>query len=202
MLPGIYHTKIGYVNSGHLLQYIHSQLQPINDVELLLLKGHLMIEYLFNQGIIRFSRTDESGTKTLLKFGFMEKLALMEFMGMFFRTDGETLKAQITKVNTIRNKLSHNLEYEKSLIPSLIGDYNDVFEIMGKKGIKVPATVIGKLDLMLSGICGHVVGKLDSMITINNQYAEATKDEFQEKVQQEVLRYTKETDEDVRGAVR
>jgi hypothetical protein len=179
--------KIELFDNNKVLKFVDSQLQPINDVELLFLKGHLVIEHLFNEIIVKFSKADDH--QKLLRLKFAEKLTILEFIGLFsFNRDVDLLK-QLTMINTIRNKLSHNLNYDKNSFNALIGEFNHFFSEMQSGGKIVPITVIGKLELVFIGVIGHVIGRVDSLIVMNNEYAKLTDQMFKQTVFELVKKY-------------
>jgi hypothetical protein len=135
---------------------------------------------LFNEIIVKFSKADNN--QKLLGLKFADKLTLLGFMGLFSFNRQVNLLKQLTMINTIRNKLSHNLDYDKNLINSLIGEFNSFFEEMQSNGQTVPLTVIGKVDFLFTGVIGHIVGRIDSMIVMNNEYAKLTDKAFKERV--------------------
>jgi len=79
---------------------------PVSENTLvLLLKGHLLIEYILNHLIIL---EKEGSAKLVEELGFAEKLEIVEKEKIL---EGQKI-LPIKRLNKIRNKLSHELEYQ------------------------------------------------------------------------------------------
>jgi len=87
---------------------IRENLKPIEDVELVLLKGHLVIEQLITE-LLELNLTDPSRLNTINPM-FSKKLEI------YLAIDGNSLISKglekiLKELNSLRNKLAHNLKH-------------------------------------------------------------------------------------------
>lgn len=87
---------------------VWSALDRHRNIELILLKGHLMLESMIE------SKLDEHGCMNSRKFSFYKKCVLLEE----FEINGELINA-LLEINRLRNHLAHNYvfdQHEESLV--------------------------------------------------------------------------------------
>ena len=89
-----------------LQKHVHSQSEP----ELLLLKGHLILEQCLNE-LLRVYIADTDALDKL-NLTFSRKLDLLGALGHHRYSPGANGDAQIRELNRIRNKLAHRLDFE------------------------------------------------------------------------------------------
>ncbi len=93
------------------------------EVELILLKGHLMLEQTLNEGLALFFKNE--GDMEQLRLMFDKKLNLLIALRGALIMDLVT--SRMKEINRIRNKLTHHLEFDdyqvdlKSWITSILG---------------------------------------------------------------------------------
>ncbi len=145
------------VNEKEFGLLISKHITNINDIELLILKGHLLVEYILNKYIDSFSdhgkRMEES------KFTFSQKIHVCKILGLF-SADGDTLEEQILILNKIRNQIAHSLSFKRSLLNQLYKfhpKFKDRFknEIGKRKDILLLTTIIPY-------VCGNIYGILET----------------------------------------
>ncbi|MBF0694630.1 MAG: hypothetical protein IR153_06195 [Flavobacterium sp.] len=129
---------------------IVDQFEKCNDFEIVILKGHILLEYTINHYIENVNENDvefEPG-----KFTFAQKIHLFEFLSGCNR---EILEI-INLLNKVRNDIAHRLEYKDQHISSLISLIR-----------KLDSSFIPKLDnrnkvdelkIALSYMCGYIIG--------------------------------------------
>lgn len=87
------------------------------NLDILILKGHLLIEWYINQFISKISLSNlETSSMNLT---FRNKIDILDILG-FFPVGNEKLRNSLLLLNKIRNQLAHRLKYEKDLVDKLI----------------------------------------------------------------------------------
>lgn len=132
---------------------LRGELDGIKDLELMILKGHILVEYSLNkfiddtnEGILQIDDT---------MFNFSSKVRIAEFLGLFKKKDH--LKESINILNKIRNQIAHQLEYDERLLQSLIKLFLE-FNIEGS-AIKQENEKLKNLYFIIIAICGLIMGK-------------------------------------------
>ena len=87
----------------------YSKHLDLNEPELLLLKGHLILEQLINELLSLSFRSEKDFDK--LRLSFDKKLTLLEGLDGLIVTD--QIIPQLRELNSIRNKLAHSLEFDR-----------------------------------------------------------------------------------------
>ncbi|MEA9563218.1 MULTISPECIES: hypothetical protein [unclassified Xanthomonas] len=96
------------MDSSDLLTTLERHLRTKNDIEMLLLKGHLILEQTLNQMLLCYFE-DEKAISSL-NLMFTKKLDLFEALSG--RPSGfEEEIAHLREINRIRNKLAHQLDF-------------------------------------------------------------------------------------------
>lgn len=83
-----------------------THLPTTNDLTLIILKGHLLVEEEINE--ILDMKLKESSAIYQARLGFHQRLAVLK--ALTGTTDDPFLYSSIEKLNSLRNKISHNLE--------------------------------------------------------------------------------------------
>jgi hypothetical protein len=118
------------------------------DPVLIILKGHLLIERLVIKFIL--SRLPNPAPFEKVQFNTAQCIAIGESMCLK-NTEPEWLWKQVKEINTIRNKLAHNLNYEG--VESRISNF--ISTIANAQGLtdRTTTNAIAKLYGMLKGLC-------------------------------------------------
>ena len=95
-------------------KFVQEYLWDIQEIELLVLKGHNLIEHSMNRYIADLVMRPEEFYKQRLTFA--QKLGIMKFMTVIHLKIFEML----TLFNRVRNELSHNLHADKELIDKFL----------------------------------------------------------------------------------
>ncbi|WP_413670100.1 hypothetical protein ACEN9X_09265 [Mucilaginibacter sp. Mucisp86] len=128
--------------------------EKIDNDELLLLKGHLLIEELI---LNRLSAEYDDKTVKALDLSFYKKLVL--FAGITKKGMDSDLIKIIIKINQARNKLAHNLDIE--IKPALIEIIRDVYGELPKT-INRKTTYLNALKKIFYFILGRITGTVDA----------------------------------------
>lgn len=132
---------------------IENEINSITDLELVILKGHILIEYSLNKFI------DDISEKTFdiykESFQFVHKVKICKALGLFKSTK-HSLEEIILTFNKVRNSIAHYLEYDENELHKLIS----LFKHMSKdvKPISNELTDIQITKDLVSSICGLIIG--------------------------------------------
>ena len=97
------------MNSGEIFKALDKHLSEVDDAELLLLKGHLILEQVLNELLLLHFK-DRKHLEDL-NLMFSKKLSLLAGLeGPFARMHSNI--AHLKEINRIRNKLAHQLEFD------------------------------------------------------------------------------------------
>jgi hypothetical protein len=159
--------KKHFVDTDEFSDLISGQLMGIKDIELLILKGHVLVEYALNRYIDAFSATDTSIEDS--RFSFAQKLDVCKILGLIKNPD-DHLNEQLIALNKIRNQIAHTLTFDRQTLhqifkhhPEEVEQYNSQQE--DRKNIKI-------LSGIISWLCGNIIGRLESKQTIDNSIRE------------------------------
>jgi hypothetical protein len=170
------------IDPKELYLEIHKQIIGIENLELLILKGHLLIEFVLNLAIDRLSKVKINSDR----LRFTDKVNLVQRLGLYSKDRNETI-ATVKIFNNVRNALAHDLKFDKSLLQPLFDKItrttNENFE--GESDI-------AKLQRSIGSLTGRLAGQLQSTIIIHNQYAELTTMEFKQKTEKILAQLLKE----------
>lgn len=85
-----------------------------NNLELLILKGHLVFEFIINHAIMDLAPVEVNVQKD---FYLHDKIKIVYMMGLLPEAG---LFVTLDLFNTLRNKVSHEFEFDKSLVDKII----------------------------------------------------------------------------------
>ena len=124
-----------------------------NDIELAILKGHILIENLLNHFVYKVS--SHLGEFEETKFNFSQKLHLF----YIFATDNVTeIKNSINLLNKLRNEIAHRLTFEEKLLQTFITSVIDNYKSM--KGFKEENT-LDTIKSAITFLCGCLYGQIE-----------------------------------------
>lgn len=98
------------------LDLIIKHLGTCRDFDNLILKGHLLIEHLLNEYIL--SESKEKIDLKKMNFTFYQKLNICKILGLF--SLNKTIYKSIERLNSLRNSVTHRLEYDKDILSKFI----------------------------------------------------------------------------------
>jgi hypothetical protein len=97
------------MDSAQLNQALDEHIRSQSDPELLLLKGHLILELCLNEFLLAHIPDPDNLDK--LNLTFARKLDLINALGHKLYTLNSAGSEQIRELNRIRNKLAHTLDF-------------------------------------------------------------------------------------------
>lgn len=140
---------------GEILERIKIFFEKSYNDELFLLKGHLIIEEIFDL-IIYFVLGKQIANK--LNLNFYRKLVLV--CGLLNKKLDSDLISQISQINKIRNKFAHNLD--SNIKPDLIEFIRDVHGGSLPKTINRKSTYLNSLRRSFYFIFGQLIGTYET----------------------------------------
>jgi hypothetical protein len=97
------------MNSEQVFAALERHVHHQDEMELLLLKGHLILERCLNE-LLRFYISNPADAEKL-NLTFARKLDLLVALGHRLYSPGTPGATQIKEINRIRNKLAHGLDF-------------------------------------------------------------------------------------------
>ena len=97
-------------SSEDVLDALERHLKTQSEPELLLLKGHLILEQCLNQLLHAYINDEDALEK--MNLSFSRKLDLLVALGHKMYVPGTNGEALIRDINRIRNKLAHRLDFD------------------------------------------------------------------------------------------
>lgn len=104
--------------------FITKHLVKCKTIDILIIKGHLVIEHSINEFINKNALIDNNISKS--RFSFYDKIEISKLFGLFSWND--KLENQLKSFNKLRNSLAHSLNYNSDLLDDFINSIDkDVF---------------------------------------------------------------------------
>ena len=139
---------------------IRKNLEPIEDIELVLLKGHLVIEQLLNE-LLELS-LEEANRLQYIRPTFYNKLEI--YLAIEANSIvGDGLEKVLKDLNSLRNKLAHNLNH-----PGFNGLLIQWVVRAGRKKIKNPDDKALVRKTLISAI-SQIAAFLSGVLTVKKQ---------------------------------
>ena len=100
-------------------EFTIKELAGITDIQLLILKGHIIVEYTLNCYLESISKSEDPDFFTET-FSFANKVKIAKHFGQL--GDDENLIKELTLLNKLRNDIAHSLNYNKKHLDELFGE--------------------------------------------------------------------------------
>lgn len=145
--------EIRNYKTQEFVQFLKSELTKINDIQLLILKGHIFVEYSLNCFLEVISIKKDSNF--FKEFSFNNKIKIAENFTPIGGEDDDIIK-ELFLLNKIRNQIAHRLSFDNSLLENLFKEV----EKKSPKGTlsKSDATEYEKIIACISFLCGALFG--------------------------------------------
>jgi hypothetical protein len=162
----IKHTFLKQIDTFNILEldsYIaESFIDTSNDVELVILKGHMLVEYTINLAIEKLAFRKASA---IIDLQFSTKLLFAEALGLFEGETGNMFCEQIRSLTKMRNDIAHRLNFNNEHFLTIIKHYPTLKAHLEQP---TPGTSTGLcLNHIVTLICGYVLGRLKVKIAVN-----------------------------------
>src|SRR5947209_5929408 len=118
-----------------------------NDVALVVLKGHLLLEESVNRLLVALLRKPEAIEGANLRF--YQKLCLIRALLPATTRQGSELYDAAEKLNTLRNRLTHHLDY-----PEIEAQVRDFLSLCEKPNNRDKIRLISRLRSAITYLCG------------------------------------------------
>lgn len=158
-------TKIYFMDTEKELddyyRFLNEYLFRINDIELLILKGHNLVENAMNRYIQDLAVRPEEFYKQNLTFA--EKLGIMKFLTVIHLNIFERL----TLLNKVRNQLSHNLNPDMVLVDKLLVQFSYQYDLVkqNKDSNRVLALRYGLRNTCVELNFGRIGAKIANFVS-------------------------------------
>ena len=142
-----------FTSSG-FKEFVIEHLAKCNNIELVILKGHVLIEYMLNHFIDKATNDNIDFENT--RFSFSQKNYLFELLG----DNIKELHDEINLVNKLRNDIAHRLTYNNQHLSTLLSNvgrkYNKITELQKDNQLMLA------LIATMTYICGTLYGHIES----------------------------------------
>lgn len=145
------HKKI---DDSEFEELILREITPITDMQLLILKGHILVEYAMNKFID--DCTDKSFDVYKENFQFSHKIKLSKALGLFSGSRFPYLENAILIFNKIRNSIAHYLKHDEAELGRLILIYKK--PLIDLTLINEDSSDLEIFKQIIPTICGTIVG--------------------------------------------
>lgn len=170
------------------MKLVRDKLRPINDLELLLLKGHILIEYTLNNVLDSMGSMDvKIGDK---KFTFDDKITLVELVGFGLKKHHSDLLEQIRTINRVRNTIAHTMDFDKESLHNIYKYHRDEMNEIEKDHNNKDEKEREKLRYVLGYICGAIMGALAVHINLHNRIVNEVPVQRLNEIGQELTHFT------------
>jgi hypothetical protein len=160
---------------------ITGDLIQIDSPELLLLKGHLVLE----NALTVFIETFQKHRPANVKFTFFQKLCICEILGLFSSPSGELMLDAFKTINKLRNDLAHNLKFDNNLINEFYKKHPELTdELVERTRIDIGKKTreMDSFFLLIVYLYVQVYAGINAMTEINNIYARLTTPELNDEI--------------------
>ena len=136
------------------IQFSTNELSSINDIQLLILKGHVLVEYSLNCYLEAKSINKESDFFKE-RFTFSTKLKIAKHFITLGSIDDDLIK-EIQILNKIRNEIAHSLTYNESLLKELFSEVKKKSPegILSKPNSTIKEKIIGSIAFINGALFG------------------------------------------------
>jgi hypothetical protein len=159
-----YPEEIKTVDVDGFKKLIGEQIDNLNSLELIVIKGHILIEYALTIVIEKLCKTN---SELFLKDQFRQKLKLVQSFGLFNITGGKEILIQINLLTEARNQIAHHLRFDPNILENLLKHYQNFDPI---KTVE-PTDKLLAFKGVINAMCAHIVIRLDALIMVNNEIA-------------------------------
>ncbi len=97
------------MKQNQVLEYVESHLDEKDSIEMILLKGHLILEQALNEWLRMYIPTEKKLSN--LNLTFAKKIDLAVALTKRHDLSSSKIVGRLKRINSIRNKLAHKLEF-------------------------------------------------------------------------------------------
>lgn len=137
--------------------FVTSQLKDINDTQLLILKGHVILEYTINCYLEAISNKENPDFFSR-GFRFSDKVKLLEHFGDIITINNHSIYDELYQLNNIRNDIAHDLNYKIGHVRSFLTDMSKKDNLLSTLGSD-HRKLMGSIALLAGIIFGGYIAK-------------------------------------------
>lgn len=146
--------KIRNYSIQEFIDFSIKELSSINDIPLLILKGHILVEYSLNCYLEAKSINKESNFFKE-QFTFATKVKIAKHFTVLGSTNDDIIK-EINILNKIRNEIAHKLTYNENLLTQLFSEVKKKSPkgIFSKRDAPIKEKIIGAIAFINGALFG------------------------------------------------
>jgi hypothetical protein len=129
------------------------ELEKVRNLDLTILKCHMLIEYMLNQFIDLTARTEDALYDS--RFSFHQELCLAHMLGL---PADPLLMPSLELLNTIRNSVAHTLVPNRALIDEPVRWHSEASKEVQNLSDAQRVTALKRIT---RGYCGRVLGMIE-----------------------------------------
>ena len=154
-------------DSAEFGSLVTEELSKIENIELVILRGHILIEYALTRFIENYC--PEEGYTLDDKFPFYQKFQVCRILGLY-SGDEKDLIDQINIINKMRIQIAHKLTFDKTLLPNLYKYHKGIKDVAKK--VKSGNKDLLCLTMIFAYLCGYLAARGAALITVENSIRE------------------------------
>lgn len=111
-------NKFSEMSLDEFNKFAYNELKDIENIELIILKGHIMIEYLLNcylESLIQVKNCEFSKEN----FSFSQKIKIVKYYGQLGSNEDNIIYG-LELLNKLRNSIAHTLKYDESYLKEFL----------------------------------------------------------------------------------
>lgn len=164
--------KFGSLANDEWLQLMGNQFSTCSDIETVILKGHLLLEYVLNGYIERNNLDINEGYQG---FSFAQKLKMYEIFGT------SSLIPELKMLNKLRNDIAHTFELNRQLVNKLIRDIHKKSDPLHKRARSLEYKLIMALQSLFLEVRHEMYLEQEAKGIINKGFLELVEKDLDER---------------------
>ncbi|MGP8216715.1 MAG: hypothetical protein ACLQQ4_14215 [Bacteroidia bacterium] len=147
--------RIRNYTTEELFNFTSSELAGVNDIQLLILKGHIIVEYILNCYLESISYNNESDFFNE-NFSFVEKIKIAKYFGRSGDTiTGFPITKELSLLNKLRNDIAHKLVYNEKHLDELLTELHKKEPNCGfnNKNLSMRVKIYRALSFIIGVMC-------------------------------------------------
>ena len=136
------------------IEFSIKELSSINDIQLLILKGHILVEYSLNC-YLEAKSTNKEPDFFKERFNFSAKVNIAKYFRTLGSVNDDIIK-ELNILNKIRNEIAHSLTYNEKLLNQLFSEINKKSPngIFSKPNTSIKEKIIGSIAFINGALFG------------------------------------------------
>ena len=137
--------------------FIISELTDLKDIELTILKGHILTEFAINCYLESISENQKSDFFKE-NFTYSSKIKILRHFGNYSGPGGEYIIKSLEILNKLRNTIAHSLTINHNLIKEFLATLKKISPLKGNFN-KESLPEQNRLESGIAFVCGMIFGR-------------------------------------------